>query len=284
MPHRLTILIPCKNESLNMLACLQSVEPIADEILVADSGSTDDTLDIVRRFDRGRGKCRIVEREFIDSGDFKNWGIPQAAHEWVLVVDGDERVTPELQQEIRQLLAGTPTKDGYWIRRDNHFMGHPIRHTSWGRDKVIRLFHRDLGRYQIHTDHSEIDLPRQRVGTLRGRLTHFTCWDYDSYLPKMLRYTQQQARLWHAQGKRPNFFKMITTGPLRFLRSYVLELGVLDGWAGFQVSALTGFYSFLKQARLWQLTYGGKQAIADTDNETSTDTPHILPMRSTKVG
>ncbi len=100
MPHPLTVLIPCKDEALNILACLRSVEPIADEILIADSGSTDDTLAIVRRFDKPFRKCRIIEREFINSGDFKNWSIPQAAHPWVLVVDADERVTPKLQAEL----------------------------------------------------------------------------------------------------------------------------------------------------------------------------------------
>ena len=131
-------------------------------------------------------------------------------------------------------------------------MGHPIRHTSWGRDKVIRLFRRELGRYREYTDHAEIDLPRDRVGQLRQRLVHYTCWQYDAYLRKMLRYTEQQAELWYRQGRRPSLWRLVGQGPLRFLRSYVLELGFLDGLPGFQVSMLTGFYSFLKQARLWQ--------------------------------
>ena len=131
-------------------------------------------------------------------------------------------------------------------------MGHPIRHTSWRRDKVIRLFRRELGRYREYTDHSEIDLPRDRVGQLRQRLIHYTCWQYDAYLRKMLRYTEQQAELWYRQGRRPSLWRLVGQGPLRFLRSYVLDLGFLDGLPGFQVSMLTGFYSFLKQARLWQ--------------------------------
>jgi (heptosyl)LPS beta-1,4-glucosyltransferase len=88
----LTVLIPCKNERLNIKDCIESVRGIADEILIADSGSTDGTLEIVR----GLGGCRIIEREYVNSANFKNWAIPQAKHEWVLVVDADERVTPEL--------------------------------------------------------------------------------------------------------------------------------------------------------------------------------------------
>ena len=98
MSAKLTALIPCKNERHNIRACIESVQPFADEILVADSGSTDETLDIVR----DTGCCRIIEREFINYANFKNWAIPQARHEWILLVDADERVTPELGGEIRQ--------------------------------------------------------------------------------------------------------------------------------------------------------------------------------------
>ena len=92
----LTVLIPCKNERMNIRSCIESCYGIADEILVADSGSTDETLEIAREFD----KVRIIEREYITSGDFKNWAIPQATHEWVLIIDADERVTRELANEI----------------------------------------------------------------------------------------------------------------------------------------------------------------------------------------
>ncbi len=250
--RRLTVLIPCKNEEANIAACIASVHGLADEILVADSGSTDRTLSIVRDLP----DCRIIQREYIDSGNFKNWAIPQAAHEWVFVLDADERVTPALRAEIRTLLDDRPTRDAFAVYRANHFMGHPIRHTSWGRDRVTRLFRRDVARYREYTDHTEVDLPARQVGQLRQRLVHYTCWQYDPYLRKLLHYTEQQAELWYQQGRRPSLLRLIGQGPLRFLRSYVVELGFLDGLPGFQVSMLTGFYSFLKQARLWQKWHG----------------------------
>ena len=216
------------------------------------SGSRDSTLDIVAH----AGGCRVIQREYIDSGNFKNWAIPQAKHEWVMVVDADERGTPELCDEVCQLLHTGPAFDAYAIYRANHFMGHPIRHTTWGRDRVIRLFKRDQGRYREYTDHTELQMPPHRVGQLQHRLIHFTCWHYDSYLRKLLHYTEQQAEMWYQQGRRPSLLRLTCHGPLRFFRSYVLELGFLDGLPGFQVSMLTGFYSFLKQARLWQKWYG----------------------------
>lgn len=260
MSEKLTVLIPCKDEIANIAACVDSVRDLADEILVADSGSTDGTLEWVQT----DPDCRVIRREFIDSGDFKNWAIPQARHRWVLIVDADERITPELANEVRRCLNDAPKHHAFAISRHNHFMGHPVRYTSWGRDQVVRLIRRDRCRYRLHTDHSEIDLPASRVGHLQAKMVHFTCWDYDRYLRKIMRYTEQQAELWYQQGRRPSAMKMLTTGPLRFVRCYVINLGFLDGVVGLQVAMLTGFYSFLKQAKLWRRWHGKRL----TDLET----------------
>ena len=226
---------------------------------MADSGSADGTLDAARSLG-----CRIIEREYVDSGDFKNSAIPQAKHQWVLVVDADERVTPELATEIRELLRGRPAHDGYRVRRHNYFLGHPVRYGGWGADTVIRLFLRDLGRYRLYTDHTEVDLSAHRVEDLKHGLLHFSCWDYETYVRKMLRYTSQQARLWHHRGRRPSLWHLTMNGPMRFLRSFVVQRGFLDGRVGFQLAVLTGFYSFLKQAQLWELHCGKKPALKVT--------------------
>ncbi len=255
---KLTALIPCKDERLNIRPCIESVRPLADEILVADSGSTDGTLDVVRSLG-----CRLIQREYVDSGNFKNWAIPQASHPWILLVDADERVTEPLAREIQRLLSQPPAHDGYWIRRANHFLGHRIRYSGWQSDRVLRLFRRDLGRYDDSGDHAEVVIPTASVGRLKARLEHYTYWSYDQYFRKFHRYTTQQAQRWHRQGRRTGLVELLTSGPLRFLRSYLLQLGFLDGLAGLQVSMLTAFYSFTKRARLWELDH----AIAQSDPE-----------------
>lgn len=244
----LTVLIPCKNERAHIAACIESARAIADEILVADSGSTDGTIELARSLG-----CRVIEREYRTSGDFKNWAIPQAAHEWVLVVDADERVTPELAGEIRDLLGAGPTCNGYWLPRTNYFLGHPIRYGDWGRDPILRLFRRDVGRYVGQTDHAEMHVPGGRVGRLRGGLLHHSFVSYEQCMTKSHRYAQVQAELWHAAGRRVSFLHLLTRGPLRFFRSYVLRLGFLDGLAGLQCSILNGYGAYLKQACLWEL-------------------------------
>jgi glycosyltransferase involved in cell wall biosynthesis len=247
MGNRLTVIIPCKNEREHIRACVESAQRVADELLVADSGSSDGTLEIARKLG-----CRIIEREYGTSGEFKNWAIPQARHEWVLVLDADERVTPALAAEVEQVLAD-PCHDGYWIYRRNHFLGHAIRFGPWMNDRCLRLFRRDLGRYVGPTDHAEVQLSCGTVGRLRARMLHYTCASYDQYLPKLSRYAQVQARIWHAAGRRASLTPLLFKFPLRFLQGYVLRLGFLDGLAGLQVCALVAYLSFLKQAYLWQL-------------------------------
>src|SRR5215211_1783023 len=129
MSSKLSVIIPCKNEHDNIRACVASARQVADEVVVADSGSTDGTLELARALG-----CRIIEREYGTSGDFKNWAIPQASHEWVVILDADERISVALAREIRCALKNAK-HEGYWIYRRNHFMGHPIRFGLWKNDR-----------------------------------------------------------------------------------------------------------------------------------------------------
>ena len=112
--RKVTVIIPCKNERLNIRPCIESARLLADEIIVADSGSTDETLAIVRQM----GGCKIIQREYLHYGDFNNWAIPQAKHEWVFILDADERITAELAQEVREALNGESVCDLYWVWRE----------------------------------------------------------------------------------------------------------------------------------------------------------------------
>jgi glycosyltransferase involved in cell wall biosynthesis len=247
--RKLTVIITCKNERRNIRPCIESARLIADELLVADSGSTDGTLDIIAEM----GGCRVIEREYVHSGDFKNWAIPQATHDWVFILDADERVTPELAAEVRRHLAEGPVLDGYRVPRLNYFMGYPVRRSGWGNEALMRFFHRDRGRYVGDTDHAEVAIATGRSGRLRESMEHFTFWTYEQYLRKFDRYARWQAGVWYEKGRKPSLFKLLFNAPLRFFRCYVLQRGFLDGVVGFQVSMLQSYYTFMKQARLWEL-------------------------------
>jgi glycosyltransferase involved in cell wall biosynthesis len=256
MSAKLTALIPCKNERRNIRPCIESVRDIADEILIADSGSTDGTLDLVRKM----GDCRIIEREYVNSADFKNWAIPQASHEWILLVDADERVPAKLIEEVQAILADPPSDiDGYWIGRCNHYLGYPIRHCGWNSDDVIRLFRRDASRYATRWVHAEVDLPARRVKRLTTPLSHYTTWNTDEYLYKLNRYANWGAMNIRDEQKHRNKLAIFLRFPMRFLQLYFFRLGILDGIPGLQVCIFTAFYSFLKQAKLWEMEHALQQ-------------------------
>jgi hypothetical protein len=130
---------------------------------------------------------------------------------------------------------------------------------------VLRLFRRDCGEYRGGTDHAEVEIATGRVSRLRHRLVHYSYWTYDEFFQRLQRYTSYQAQKWYREGRRVSGVKLALHLPLRFLHAYVVRLGFLDGLVGLQVCALTGVYSFMKQARLWQLQQGKTRSDVDCE-------------------
>ncbi len=243
---KLTVLVPCFNEEKNIEACLESAQ-WADEILVVDSGSADKTLEIA-----GRYTSRALEHEYVNSATQKNWAIPQARYEWVLVLDCDERITHPLRNEILSILEeGGGGYDAFRIRRLNHFFGKRIRHCGWERDYVTRLFKRDKARYPDREVHADL-LVNGRVGQLKGELLHYTYNSFDQYFQKFGRYTTWAAEDLHKKGKRPGPVNLFLRPIWRFFRMYVLRLGFVDGIEGLILCTLAAMSVFTKYAKLWE--------------------------------
>src|SRR6059036_778682 len=244
-PH-LSVIVPTLNEEATLRDCLESVR-FADEILVVDSFSIDATVDIAREFG-----ARVLQHEYVYSARQKNWAIPQAKHEWILLVDSDERVTPGLREEILALLASGPRHDGYWILRDNHFLGRRMKRCGWGTDRVIRLFRRDVARYRDREVHAEIDLPGT-LPVLEHPLEHHTFRSFGQYWRKLQIYSEWGAAQLYKEGKRAGAFEVFGRPVTRFLKMYVLRLGFLEGLHGLVLSMLGAFTVYLKYARLWEM-------------------------------
>lgn len=243
----ITVIVPTLNEEENLDACLASAA-FAEEILVVDSFSTDRTPEIAA----ARG-ARFIQHEYVNSATQKNWIIPQARHEWVLLVDADERVRPELAVEIAEVLARPPSHDGYWIRRRNHFLGREMKHGGWETDAVVRLFRRDAARYEDREVHAEIALPGP-LPTLRARLDHYSFRSWEQYWPKIAKYTDWGASQAFRDGKRAGLLSIVLRPTLRFLKMYLVRLGFLDGAEGAQLAMLGAFSVYLKYSKLWEMS------------------------------
>ena len=248
MPDRdkITVIIPTFNEEENLDACIDGVT-WADEIFVVDSFSTDRTAEIAKSRD-----VRFVQHEYVNSATQKNWAIPQASHPWVLIVDADERVTPELRDEILAVPASPDPADGYDIGRTNYFKGQRIRYCGWQNDSVLRLFRRDLGRYQDRFVHADVII-RGRTDRLRAKLMHESFRSFDQYMKKFDRYTtwaaSDRAKHTHNVGIRHLALRPFA----RFFKQYIIKLGFLDGRAGLIICTLAAYSVFMKYAKLWEM-------------------------------
>jgi glycosyltransferase involved in cell wall biosynthesis len=234
----------------NLLGCLESVK-WADEILVVDSFSNDASLEIARRY-----TDRILQHEYINSAAQKNWAIPKALHEWVLVVDCDERVTPSLRDEIRELLREGPQQDGYWIYRDNYLFERLIKHSGWGRDRVLRLFRRDLARYDEKRVHAEVEI--QDPGVCHARLSHYSIADMRSWVNKINRYSSWKAEDKCERGVTLPLLHLLFRPPIRFIKDFIFRRGILDGWRGFLIASMAAFAELIMSAKLIQGKYYNK--------------------------
>jgi glycosyltransferase involved in cell wall biosynthesis len=241
----LSVLVTTRDEEGAIRACLESAR-WAEEVVVVDSGSVDGTVAIAQGI-----ADRVLHHEYESPAAQKNWALPRLAHRWVLILDADEEVSPELRLEIESVLADPSRRDGYWIYRENTFFGKRIRSAGWQRDRVLRLFDRTKGEYPPVLVHEEIAL-RGRAGTLRARLRHAPYRDLDQYFRKWDRYTRWSAEELGRRRVRASASRLLVRPWLRFLRMYVLEGGFREGRRGIVLCWLAAFSVFTKYARRWE--------------------------------
>ena len=244
-----TVTIITLNERANIGACLAAVA-WADERLVVDSGSTDDTVAQARA-----AGAHVLVRDWPGYGEQKNFAAAQAAHDWILSVDADERVTPDLAEEIRARLASTPSEAGFRMPRVTWHLGRWIRTTDWYPDYQLRLYDRRHAKWKTRLVHESVAADGA-VGQLRHELQHLAYRDIGHHLDTMNRYTTLAARQMQAEGRRAGAFDLLVHPPAAFLRNYLLRQGLRDGAAGFVISAMNAHYVFLKFAKLWALQHG----------------------------
>jgi glycosyltransferase involved in cell wall biosynthesis len=241
----LTVTVITRNEAANIEAALASAA-WADEIVVVDAESTDDTAEIARR----RG-ARVEVRAWPGYSAQKNYAASLASHDWILSIDADERVTPALASEIQTLLRGEPAHRGYRVPRLSHYLGRWIRGTDWYPDYQLRLYDRRAGHWNGRPVHESVALNGE-PGRLAHDLQHFPYRDISHHLQTIDRYTTLAADQMRADGRIPSIAGIVVHPPFAFLRNYVLRGGFRHGGPGLVVSILNSYYVFLKLAKAWE--------------------------------
>jgi glycosyltransferase involved in cell wall biosynthesis len=242
LPLALSLVVITRDAGAQLADCLASANFAAD-IVVVDSGSTDDTVEIARTLG-----ARVVDQAWLGFGAQKNFAVGEARHDWILALDADERVSAPLAAAIRKALAA-PRHDAYEMARCNRFLGRWLRHGEGYPDWNIRLFDRRRARWSDDTVHENV-VAQGSVGRLDGDLLHASAESLDAYLVKQNHYTTLQAQALYARGERATFARLVLSPAFRFLRFYVLRAGFLDGVAGFAHIAIGCFNSFCKYAKV----------------------------------
>ena len=246
----LSVIIIARNEAPRIEACLQSAR-FADEILLVDSGSTDDTVAIARQY-----ADRVVESEWLGYGPTKQLALEHATGDWVLWLDADERVPQDLRDEITAVMDKRD-RAGYRIARKTLFLGHWIRHCGWYPDYVLRLFRRGADpRFTDDEVHEALRI-RGPVGDLKHPMIHDTDPTLHHYLDKFNSFTSLGARQLYRSGRRFRLTDLVFRPIFTLFKMYVLRRGFLDGLPGLILCGLSACYVFTKYAKLWHLHLRG---------------------------
>jgi len=240
----LTVVIPTRNEAWQIAEALTSLR-WADEVIVADGGSTDDTVAIARAHG-----ARVIEVKGPTIAAQRNAAIAAARNQWVLALDADERVTDALREELGAVLAA-PAHAAYRIRMQNIYLGRERRRGRWGRDWHVRLFQRSR-RFVETRVHEHLERVPD-TGELSGCIRHAPYRDLTHHLEKIILYARWGAQDLHARGRRATAWDLTARPLWRFARDYILAGSFLDGRVGIVASVLTAYSGFLKYAYLWDL-------------------------------
>lgn len=253
-PDTISAVIITLNEEADIRRCLESVR-WADEIVVVDSGSTDHTLDICKEYG-----CRVFNHDWEGYARQKSFATGQAAYDWVLSIDGDEEITPELADEIRSVIASPDAASAYTMPRSNLFLSKWMRHGGWYPDRQLRLFRRGAGEFKdvpIH-EHLVLDDPTARVGSLRNPMRHYTYPSVSDFMHRADLYTNIEVDAMLAKGRAPSHptLALMTAFPRKFAEVYIYKSGWRDGMHGFIAATLMATRVFMRYAKVWKRIQG----------------------------
>jgi len=228
---KLSIAMITKNAQKNIEKSVKSIL-FADEIVVVDSGSSDNTVEICKKMG-----CKVMQKEWMGFGKQKQFAIDNCKNDWIFVLDSDEVITKKLQDEILSAIDTNNSYNGYKIARLNYFFGQPVKHCGLYPDYTVRLFKKGFGKFSNDKVHEKIII-QGKVGTLKNHMLHFAYENIDEFISKQNRYSSLNAK--------HNRLKALLNPYWTFLKIYFLKKGFLDGWRGFVIAKLYAQYTFWK--------------------------------------
>jgi glycosyltransferase involved in cell wall biosynthesis len=243
---KLSVTIITKNEEANIERALMSV-PFADEIVVVDSGSSDNTCAIAKTY-----TDRVLFNEWPGHVKQKQFAVDAATHDWILSIDADEQVSDALADKIQKLMATDPDADAYEVNRRSNYLGQWIRHSGWYPDRRIRLFHRAKATW-AGTDPHDWVICKGTTQKIDADLLHYPYRDVQDHLDTINRYTSIMAGRLYEKGRRASILDILFRPPFVFVKKMILKAGFLDGYAGFVIavtSAVSVFFKYVKLRRL----------------------------------
>jgi glycosyltransferase involved in cell wall biosynthesis len=266
MKAPVTAIVQTANMADSVRPCLESLRWV-DDLLVVDDHSGDATPDICR----DEFGARVLTHKRENAAAQKNWAIPQARHEWVLVVDADEKVTPDLAAEVERVIASDRPFDCYRVQRWNIYFGKTIRHCGWNKDRPIRLFRRGF-RYEDKSVHADVivDNPA-RLGFIQQAMLHTPYRSFEHYLETFNKYSTWGAEDLMRRGVKPSRWRTVARPAFRFLRQYVLQAGFLDGSHGLHLCMWSAASVYAKYAKLWEMTLDRQGGKDDSSSQAKGD-------------
>ncbi len=246
---KISAVIITKNEELNIKRCLESLDPVADEIIVADSKSTDKTREICLKFP----KVKFIETEWKGFSPTKNFANDHAQFDFILSIDADEELSPELQNEILELKPRILMNHAYYLNRITNYCGTWIYHSGWFPDYQLRLFPKIGSQWNAAQVHEHIEFSKPlKIDYLKGHLNHYSYYTIDDHIERMKSYTSLGAEKVLSKNEKFLLLKAVLNPWLRFFKTYIVKRGFQDGAYGFSISIMASFTVFLKYFKAWQ--------------------------------
>lgn len=235
------------NEAENIARCIQSLQLVADEIVVLDSFSKDETVAIAKSLG-----ATVLQHEFVGFGEQKIMAFAAASHDWILSVDADEALSEELQASILAIKEG-PEFEAYSLSRLTNYCGKWIRHCGWYPDTLVRFWHKDSGHMKADKVHEGWELKAGvKTGKLQGDLYHYSFPTISAHLKKLELYSEMGARFDVSRGKKVSIIKLLFGPAWTFFGVFILKLGFLDGYYGWVIAKISAFASFAKYLKVRQ--------------------------------